>query len=205
MSSLIGKTIIGFKFLTGYYKNLTFSPSMEYYIGKVGIVCSYNSGFDCYNVQFSGGQKWSYPACLIEDYLVAEPILHENTTNFSSKEQEILETKTMNYFKTKEILNREITVVVSVSEEGCTQVYSGYSVRNPDDKPNKELAKKIALGRAFKKTLTPDLAITKSMKHKYILAAIAEKLLSDIERGNIEIKGIKKEKKDEAGTDGAGQ
>jgi len=96
----------------------------------------------------------------------------------------------MKYFKTKEILSRSITVCVTVDG---SNVNTGYAVRRMDDEPNVELAKRISLGRAnnTKTNLTTGLTITDSLTEKYILAAIANKVLADIENGTIVIKGIR--------------
>lgn len=95
------------------------------------------------------------------------------------------EQSTMIYFKTKELLNRSITVCVVVDGD---KVNTGYAVRRLDDAENVELGKRISFGRA--NNSKTNLTITDSLTEKYILSAIANKVLSDIENGTIVIKGI---------------
>lgn len=84
---------------------------------------------------------------------------------------------------------RNVTIVVL--NEGKT-VKAGYSVRMPGDKANEELGVTIALGRANKEsTNLVDMKLGKGLDKKFILYAIAEDLLKKIERGIIEIKGVK--------------
>lgn len=108
----------------------------------------------------------------------------------------------MKYFKTKEMsvvkksdnetttVPRSITVCVTVDG---SNVNTGYAVRRMDDEPNVELAKRISFGRAnnTKTNLTKGMLITPQLTEKYILAAIANKVLADIENGTIVIKGIR--------------
>lgn len=100
----------------------------------------------------------------------------------------------MKVVKTKEVIvngvKREVTIV-AVIENG--EVISGYSVRLPEDKENKELAEKIALGRARKEktNLTPDSELGEGLQKKYIIHAIVDNLFLKIERGVIKIKGVK--------------
>lgn len=96
----------------------------------------------------------------------------------------------MKYFKTKEILNRSITVCVVVEGD---KVNTGYNIRFLTDVEDPERTKTISYGRAMKEktNLTTGLTITKGLTEKYILAAIANKVLADIENGTIVIKGIR--------------
>lgn len=113
-------------------------------------------------------------------------LVSEGKTNKSQTKEQ----STMKYFKTKEILSRSITVCVAVDGD---KVNTGYAVRRLDDAENVELGKRISLGRAnnSKTNLTKELTITSSLTEKYILAAIARKVLADIENGTIVIKGIR--------------
>ena len=99
--------------------------------------------------------------------------------------------KDMQIFKTKEILNRKVTVCVNVSDNKL--ITAGYSVTHPDDEFNNEISKKISIGRALKdkSNILEPMFLGEGMDKKYILYAIADKLLKDIEFRNIQIKGIK--------------
>jgi hypothetical protein len=103
--------------------------------------------------------------------------------------------KPMNAIKTKTIkingLDREVTVAVLIT--AGTKIKAGYSVKNPEDKTNQELANMIALGRADKEKTAIDtgMYITDSMRKKFILYAIADNIFGQIERGTIQIKGVK--------------
>lgn len=113
--------------------------------------------------------------------------------NLPSEKQTLTKTN-MNLLKSKELeikgVKRQVTVSVIVKD---SVVYSGYSVRLPEDIEDAELAEKIATGRALKEktNLTPDTELGKGMNKKYILHAIADNLLLQIERGVIVIKGVK--------------
>jgi len=98
--------------------------------------------------------------------------------------------KTIKHYKTSTVLSRDITLCVAI--EG-NNINTGYSVRMLNDKENVELGKRISFGRANnpKTNLTKGMTITDSLKEKYILAAIANKLLTDIEQGKLIIKGIR--------------
>lgn len=120
----------------------------------------------------------------------------EEARNYFCKTQQQEEVKlenTMKVVKTQTLQingkDREVTVVVITAGD---TVRVGYSVRMPEDKPNPELAEKIALGRALKdKTnLAEDMYMHDSMKQKYILYAIAEHYLKVLSDGKI-IKGVK--------------
>lgn len=86
---------------------------------------------------------------------------------------------------------RDITITVLVDHSG--NVRAGYSVRCPGDKHSDELANRISEGRALsdKTNLITDMVCGIGMDKKYILYAIAENLFRRIERGQIEIKGVK--------------
>lgn len=101
------------------------------------------------------------------------------------------EEKNMIIYKTKEILNRTVTVCVKVASNMV--VTAGYSVTHPDDDFDKEIAKKISLGRASKdktNVLEP-MFLGEGMEKKYILFAIADAVFRDIENKKITIKGIR--------------
>lgn len=85
---------------------------------------------------------------------------------------------------------REVTIAVVVSEG---QVRAGYSVRLLGDKKVKNISETIAVGRAMKdKTnLIDDMVMGIGMDKKYILYAIAESILKRIERGSLEIVGVR--------------
>lgn len=84
---------------------------------------------------------------------------------------------------------REVTLVVLTEQN---KIKAGYSVRVPGDKKNEKLGKSIAKGRALKpKTNLIDMELGKGLDRKFILYAIADDLFKKIERGIIEIKGIK--------------
>lgn len=84
---------------------------------------------------------------------------------------------------------REVTLVVLTEQN---KIKAGYSVRVPGDKKNEQLGKSIAKGRALKpKTNLIDMELGKGLDRKFILYAIADDLFKKIERGIIEIKGIK--------------
>jgi hypothetical protein len=79
-NKLIGKKVKGFKFEDGKYNGLSFANEMENYIGKVGIIDSYNKDNNRYRVEFNvdfNSQSWSYPAELIEQHLVEENPLND--------------------------------------------------------------------------------------------------------------------------------
>ena len=106
--------------------------------------------------------------------------------------QEIM--KDLKYFQTKTLIvngsTRDITVAVYLKDD---KLYGGYAVRNPiDTEFNKDKAKLIATGRAMNErtNLLKDESVG-SLNHRYILKAIAENLLREIEIGNILIKGIR--------------
>lgn len=85
--------------------------------------------------------------------------------------------------------SRNVTIVVL--NEG-KKVKAGYSIRMPQDKENDELGGKIALGRAKnERTNLVDMELGKGLDRKFIMYAIAEDLLKQIERGVIKVKGVK--------------
>lgn len=105
--------------------------------------------------------------------------------------QRINRVKPLEIYKTKEILNRKITVCVFVN--GNSAVTAGYSVTHPDDEFKKDIAEIISKGRAMKpktNVLSP-MTLGEGMDKKYILYALADKVFRDIENGLITIKGIK--------------
>lgn len=101
------------------------------------------------------------------------------------KEMQITKTETI------EINGKERVVTIVVLNEGA-KLKAGYSVCMPQDKVNEELGNKIALGRAKSpKTNLVDMELGKGLDRKFVLYVIAEDLLKKIERGIIEIKGVK--------------
>ena len=86
-------------------------------------------------------------------------------------------------------VERDLTVVAIINNG---QVRVGYAVRNPEDEKNDELSEKIATGRALAdRTNLADMTVGIGMDKKYILYAIVEHFVRQIERGSIEVKGIK--------------
>lgn len=84
---------------------------------------------------------------------------------------------------------REITL--TILNEGL-KLRAGYSVRMPNDEPIEGLSEKIAEGRALSdKTNLVDMELGKGMVKKYILRAVLESLFKQVERGVIQIKGVK--------------
>lgn len=119
----------------------------------------------------------------------AEQFLTDNSINLKKETM-----KDLKYFQTKTLrvnnVNRDITVAVYLKNN---ELYGGYSVRNPTDlQHDSEKAKLIATGRAMNEctNLLKGESVG-SLKHHYILKAIAENLLREIELGNIIIKGIR--------------
>lgn len=85
---------------------------------------------------------------------------------------------------------RDVTVCVVLTKD--REIRAGYSVRLFSDADNKELAERIAQGRALvDKTNLLDMFAGKNMDQKYILLAICFQIFRDITNGNIEIKGIR--------------
>lgn len=102
----------------------------------------------------------------------------------------------MEFVRTKNItvgnLERELTVVVVVIDK---KVRAGYSVKLPEDKAKEGLSRHIATGRAMSdRTNLVDMEMGKGMDKKYILEAIANELISNVERGTLIIKGIRGKK-----------
>lgn len=116
----------------------------------------------------------------------AEQFLKDNL------KQEIM--KDLKYFQTKTLrvngIIRDITVAVILKAD---KLYGGYAVRNPSDTEfNQAKAKLIATGRAMnERTNLLKGESVGSLNHRYILKAIAENLLREIEIGHILIKGIR--------------
>lgn len=121
------------------------------------------------------------------DILSAEQFLKDNNINLTTM-------KDLKYFQTKTLrvnnVKRDITIAVYLKDN---ELYGGYSVRNPTDiQHDSEKAKLIATGRAMnERTNLLKGESVGSLNHRYILKAIAENLLREIELGNIIIKGIR--------------
>lgn len=71
MKNLIGKKVRGFKFDSDDYPHLGYNEGMSYYINQIGVIVDFN-GRTTYEVQFTDGRTWSYPAELIEQHLIEE-------------------------------------------------------------------------------------------------------------------------------------
>lgn len=67
----IGTKVRGFRFTSKNYNGVTFAPEMEKYIGKIGTISDYSAEYSTYRLYF-GDDSWSYPAELINDYVVKE-------------------------------------------------------------------------------------------------------------------------------------
>jgi len=73
LEKLIGKKVRGFKF--EFSSDCSYNKEMDTFIGKIGVIHSKNSLFNCYNVLFNNGKtEWSYPADQIEAHLVEDEI-----------------------------------------------------------------------------------------------------------------------------------
>lgn len=148
----------------------------------------HDNSFDSYDEEFVKDQD------LIVVTLEQLNKLNSLDQNIKSKEKPQKQF-TMQITKTLDVkvnkVKRRITVAVVV-EGGA--VKSGYSVCMPEDEFKQDLASKIAIGRATNErtNLTPDMVMGIGMDKKFILYAIAEDILKRIERGSIQIKGIKK-------------
>lgn len=134
-------------------------------------------------------------------------VVFSKASQFTIKKEEnkveIKKLKEMKALKTKEItikgteLTRIVTVGVFMNEDGILS--AGYSVTHPEDadKFDKSLSNHIASGRANSpKTnlLKGENSITLAGDvDKYLLYAVADNLLSKIEKGKIQIKGIRME------------
>lgn len=163
----------GYKWITGYS-----------YISKNIWNCHKEN--TCYNIV--NGSYADTHFYLDNNYTIMSA---EQFLKYNSK-QEIM--KDLKYFQTKTLRvndkQRDITVAVYLKDE---KLYGGYAVRNPIDKEfDTEKAKLIATGRSMnsRTNLLKDESVG-TLTHRYILKAIAENLLREIEIGNILIKGIR--------------
>lgn len=135
-----------------------------------------------------------------EEFLEWERNQGGNIVSVEIKKFNIYIIEDMEVVKSKEVLikgqKRNVTVAVVVAGG---KVRTGYSVCMPDDKFSKDLGAKIAKGRAMsdKTNLTPDMVMGVGMDKKYILYAIADNTIGKLERGVIEVKGIKDVKVEE--------
>lgn len=68
-NELIGKKVYGFKFLTSGTQP-TYSPGMDNYIGKIGIIESVDH--NSVVLRFDNEDYWWYPLSLVEEHLVHE-------------------------------------------------------------------------------------------------------------------------------------
>lgn len=68
---LIGRKVKGFAF-SGAHNGLVFNEYMDVHIGEVGVIIGYVNDYYAYKVEFEDGEKWNYPASLIEQHLVTE-------------------------------------------------------------------------------------------------------------------------------------
>lgn len=75
MKNLIGKKVRGFKFEEFTHEGFThagFTETMNSFIGKDGIIESYNKNTNCFFIRFDVDDRynWTYPADQIEAHLV---------------------------------------------------------------------------------------------------------------------------------------
>lgn len=70
MKNLIGRKVKGFKF-----EGPRYSPKMDNYIGKVGVITVAWGGEGVYRVDFEDGDFWNYPAEEIEQHIVKENLV----------------------------------------------------------------------------------------------------------------------------------
>lgn len=109
------------------------------------------------------------------------------------KDNQVNQNKMKYYLTDTVIINgveRDVTISVFLED---TQLYAGYSVRNPiDENFDLEKAKLISKGRAFNnRTNLMKGESVGTLAHRYILKAIAENLLREISSGKIVIKGVR--------------
>lgn len=101
--------------------------------------------------------------------------------------------ETKNYFSEFKYKGRLITLVLVHNKVDLT-LSAGYSVKVKGDKKDKDLGRKIALGRAqsSKTNLLPNQpAISTEILNKFVAQAILGSLEHRISNNNITIKGIK--------------
>lgn len=150
------------------------------HVGTVREIKSFNKASGCYRISVNS-RRGGYFAMLESEFEE-----YDNLKQIKTKPK-------MKIIKTVETeinsKQRELTIVVTTIGN---IVRAGYSIRMPQDKPNQELAEKIALGRATNdRTNLVDMVVGRGMKEEYILYAIADNLIKKFERGLIEIKGVK--------------
>lgn len=163
----------GYKWCSGY--SYILKNSWEHY--KENTCYNIVEGMSCYKEYYLRNH---FSVISAEQFLI------------NNLKQEIM--KYLKYFQTKTLIVNGITrdITIAVHLEG-DKLYGGYAVRNPiDTEFNKDKAKLIATGRAMNErtNLLKDESVG-SLNHRYILKAIAENLLREIELGNIIIKGIR--------------
>jgi DNA-directed RNA polymerase sigma subunit (sigma70/sigma32) len=73
MKDLIGRKVRGFKFEDTRYEKFGYCDDMDKYIGKIGVIGRYVDEDKSFSVVFDD-DFWYYPAELIEQHLVEEPI-----------------------------------------------------------------------------------------------------------------------------------
>lgn len=141
----------------------------------------------CYNIVNGEYCEKEYYLSTHYTIISAEQFLKDNKLK-----QEIM--KDIKYFQTKTLrvngTTRDITIAVYLKAD---KLYGGYAVRNPVDMEfNQKKARLIATGRAMNErtNLLKDESVG-SLNHRYILKAIAENLLREIEIEHILIKGIR--------------
>lgn len=69
MENLIGKKVKGFKFENNKFEYISYTNSMDIFVGAVGVIEDENLSGNGYIVSF-GSQSWSYPKELIMEHLV---------------------------------------------------------------------------------------------------------------------------------------
>lgn len=103
--------------------------------------------------------------------------------------------KETTYYHDFDFEGRVITLCVLTSVGITNTIWTGYSVKLPQDTHNRELSKKISKGRAQMKTsLTANYEYTMSNRlavNKTALKAVAEDVERRIRKGELKIKGIR--------------
>lgn len=105
------------------------------------------------------------------------------------------------FYHTFEFKDREITLCVRQSLttfNSISRIIIGYSVKTPEDKQDKELGKKIALGRSLKSSLHCNggrpytyTTLENHVINRYMLLTLAKNCEHQIKKGEIIIKGIR--------------
>lgn len=173
----------GFKFENGKYRTsrgydtLRFSPKMQTYIGVMGEIEKVRTR--SVKVRFPDGNSFWYP--------INQNVVRQKVSQVIQNNMVVTKTKALKV-KGKD---RDITVAV-ILDRNSGEIKGGYSVRMSEDKANDELGNKIAIGRANSpRTNLLEMQCGEGMDKKFILYAIADNILGKIERGVIDIKGVR--------------